>query len=325
MDIISTLGPACSSESVIEKLAFVSGRFRLNTSHLTPALLEEWLEKLEAIYKRIGKSLPVVIDLQGAKMRVAPMDEPFVLKDRVRIVVDPRDNDSKTISVPHPRLFKALKPQERLVLDDAKLEIEVISVDESELEAKVIRGGTLLGNKGINRAEHPIAYTALSKRDREMIECARQYAFTEYAFSFVFNGSEAELLRAELPKQKLIAKIERNEAFDHLESITSLFDELWLCRGDLGAQAGLFNLYQLQKRFVTLMAKSNRPYVLAGQVLEHLRLHCTPTRAEIVALAEAEDAGFSGFVLSDETAMGERIDSLVDFLALFRQRGNKSA
>lgn len=333
MQVVATLGPASSERAVQRALAEVVDRFRLNASHLDPAGLERWLGELAALYGELGRELPVVVDLQGAKMRVGALDAPLTLEvdQRVRFVRELEDEGTRetstlgAIPVPHPQLYGALSAGERLWLDDARLEVEVERVDAEAgtIDARVLRGGALRPHKGLNRPEHPIPCEELSRRDAAMLAVALSFPFCEIAFSFVHDGHEAALLApARAAGRRLIAKIERAEAFDHLPAIAGSFDELWLCRGDLGSQAGIFALSELQRRFAEAHRASfaDVPTLLAGQVLEHLTAHPEPTRSEVVQLARLGDEGFSGLVLSDETAVGNELEAVVRFLGSWRAR-----
>ncbi len=326
MQVVATLGPASSSREVQRALADVVDRFRLNASHLDPPGLERWLGSLDELYRELGRELPVVVDLQGAKMRVGALDETVALvtDQHLRFVRDASGATSiDAIPAPHPQLYEAVSAGERLWLDDARLEVEVEDVDPGAgvIDARVLRGGTLRPHKGLNRPDHPIPCPHLLERDESMLSVALAFPFSELAFSFVHDGQEATLLaKAREAGRRLIAKIERVEAFQHLSTIAAHFDELWLCRGDLGSQAGIFALGDLQRRFSEAHERdfSATPTLLAGQVLEHLTAHSEPTRAEVVQLARLAEEGFGGLVLSDETAIGREIDALVAFLRAWR-------
>lgn len=212
-----------------------------------------------------------------------------------------------------------MRPGERLWLDDARIEVVVERVAADHLEARVTRPGILRSHKGINRPEHPIPCTTLGPRDEAMIALARSAPDCELAFSFVHDGSEAALVRAAAGDgPRLVAKLERTEAFAHLDAIAETFDELWLCRGDLGSQAGLWALGPLQARFSAALATLGRPALLAGQVLEHLTRHAQPTRSELVHLYDVASAGYAGIVLSDETAIGTQLPAVVALLSELR-------
>jgi len=153
-----------------------------------------------------------------------------------------------------------------------------------------------------------------------MIAVSKKYTFVEYAFSFVYDGSEVEQISPYIGEHRLIAKVERSESFQYITSIDAAFDEIWLCRGDLGAQAGIFELYHLQEDFSSRISSFTKPCFLAGQVLEHMTYFPLPTRSEVIHLCDIEKKGFHGIVLSDETAIGKNPLSVAAFLENYRSQ-----
>ncbi len=324
LQTVLTLGPASASAELIRALRPAADRFRLNTSHLNPTTLGEWLRRLPEICGQPPELPPVVLDLQGAKMRIGEFPTCVGLPPEVTLIAADASSDPALIPVPHPALFTQVRAGELLTLNDARVHLRIESAAGRELRARVLRNGPLSSFKGINRPDHPLRIAALSPRDAEMIAASRHFPWVEYAFSFVATGSEAQLLRQAAPGHHLIAKIELPAAFDHLAEIDRHFDELWLCRGDLGAQAGCRALGPLQARFAARIAAFAHPALLAGQVLEHLTHHPTPTRSEIVHLHQVETAGFAGIVLSDETAVGDDPRAVARWLQLFRAAGDSA-
>lgn len=320
-----TLGPASADDAIIIEILSVADRFRLNASHLSPESLGVWLEKLTRIYEEQRRSLRVVVDLQGAKMRIGSYPKTEKLPDSITLLHTEKSLDPAVIPVPEELFFNELKAGDAIVLNDARVELKIMAVDKKEqATATVVRNGPLSSSKGINRAPHPIPYTVLSKRDESMIAASKQFPFVEYAFSFVNDGSEAAIIRPHISGKRLAAKIERLEAMSRLDAIIAQFDELWLCRGDLGAEAGLAALGALQARFVRTVIGEQKPTTpakpafLAGQVLEYMTHFPQPTRSEVVHLYDARAAGFEGAVLSDETAVGRNPLAVCRFLKLLK-------
>ncbi len=312
--VCATLGPASTPQAVLEPLSRLCDGLRLNASHLDPASLAGWLERLQGLAGG-GAALPLTVDLQGAKMRLGDMPPLSRLPARLRLVLAERSADpAQALPVPHASLFAALELGDRLSLDDARVVLRVVRLGAEWAEAEVLMAGPLRAHKGINRPAHPLPFGGLGARDRALIQVAEPFAGVRFACSFVFDGSEAVALRA-VTRRPLVAKIERPEAFDHLDAIAHGFDELWLCRGDLGAQAGLAALGPLQRRFAALLPALGRPAALAGQVLEHMTEHGSPTRAEVVQLYDAGEQGFEEIVLSDETAVGRQPLAVLETLA----------
>lgn len=314
LQVTLTLGPASQSEDVIRDLARVANRFRLNASHLDRVALDGWIRKLEGIF---GSQMPrVVLDLQGAKIRIGKFPSVEKLPAEVRLVHALASDDPSCLPIPEARFFRAVQPGDRLSLNDARVTIEITSqtAEHGTCLARVLRNGPLSSFKGINRAVHPIPYNEVSEADRAMIEATRSLPYIEYAFSFTHDGKEAALLRPLVAGHRLAAKLERPESLEHLSAIDAAFDETWLCRGDLGAQAGVENLGRLQEKYVETFSRLRGGRFLAGQVLEHLTHFPDPTRSEVVHLYDCARAGFTGIVISDETAIGKNPRAIATWL-----------
>jgi pyruvate kinase len=304
---VATLGPATDDAATIAAIVERVDRLRLNSSHLDARQLLRWLEQIDAVFSSLGKTIAVVVDLQGAKMRIGGYPRVEQLPDRVSLRCQAEaSSDPGLVPVPHEELFEVVEPGELLELNDGRVRLQVEHLKPGEIAARVLVNGPLSGRKGINRPRHPLPYHRLTPADEEAINTALRFDFVQLAFSFVHTGDEAACLRAAAGSRRthLVAKIERPEAFDHLQSIDERFDELWLCRGDLGSQAGLRRLAQLQETFTQRIAELRRPAYLAGQVLQHMTEHDHPTRSEVVHLFDIERRGYAGVVLSDETAIG---------------------
>ena len=316
---VLTLGPVSTEENVIISLLEVADRFRLNTSHMSAADLSNRLLKLNNIFKKTGHKIPVVIDLQGSKMRIGRYPTVESIPEKTVLLFGETSDSVKNIPVPHKILFQVLNPGDILFLNDAKITLEVIEVKKNRAEAVTLRNGPLSSNKGLNRKKHPVPFHELSKKDIDMIRLSKEYDFTEYAFSFAYDGEEVNKIRSYAENHRIIAKIERPEALDNIELIDRSYDEIWLCRGDLGAQAGIFELGRLQAFFASQIQNFKSDCFLAGQVLEHMTHFQEPTRSEVVHLYNAEKNGFKGIVLSDETAIGKNLDAVSTFLKNYNQ------
>lgn len=316
MKTIFTLGPASDNESLLRFFCKTATGFRLNVAHLTPVKLQEWLDKLTLLFTGM-QPLPVVLDLQGAKMRVGKYPALNQLPSPVTLFLGTESTEPSRIPIPHAPLFQALRRGDRLLLNDARVQLEVTETSNHFAKAVVVTNGPLSANKGINRALHPLPFTEVIASDQDAIAIGLKYPFVQFACSFVLDGHEMDYLRPLTADRVLIAKIERPEAMSHLIAIDKRFQGLWFCRGDLGAQAGLKQLAPLQKEFAAAFPRLTQSKWLAGQVLEYMTHFPEPTRSEVVHLAEARAAGFDGIVLSDETAIGKYPYQVASFLADF--------
>jgi pyruvate kinase len=292
--LVATIGPA-STGLVAELAAAGATAFRLNASHLDPDSLSAALSALH----RSCPDAPVVVDLQGAKMRIDLRGARDVTPgETLRLA----PGDGADIRVPHPELFTQTTPGDTLSIDDARLRFEVVSAGPDGIEARALVGGRLLTNKGLNVEQHPVRLDRLTARDLAACRMAARHGAAALAFSFMIDGTEAAWLRLLSPGSRVVGKVERGEAVSRIDVIARRVDAIWICRGDLGAQLGPAGL----ARFVGALDPSRLPVpvLMAGQVLEHLTRHAEPTRSEVCHLYDLIARGYAGVVLSDETAIG---------------------
>jgi pyruvate kinase len=317
--IILTCGPACEDIAVLEKMAMVASGFRLNTAHISVEGLHSWLNKLVRLREAQKKNFKIILDLQGAKVRIGQIQAVEQIPEQIEIVFAKESQDPARIPVPDESVFAHSVKGELLLFNDRKVIVEVIEADQDKkiIKARVIQNGPLSSGKGINSPDRVFQMARVTENDRLAIENSQKIENLEYAISFVADGNEVNLFRPLVKQHKLIAKIEQVAAFKNLHSIAKKFSSLWLCRGDLGAEAGLNMLGPLQNKFCRAMKSIDCSCLLAGEVLGSMVKIPQPSRAEIVQLYDALQAGFSGIVLSDETACGENLTAVVDFLAQY--------
>lgn len=294
--LVVTLGPA--SFGLEAKLAEAgASAFRLNASHLSPSELDEAMTRARLAVPQ----LPIVVDLQGAKMRLGTFAEREVNEGGlVRLALEP--GDEETVPLPHAELFRSVAEGDTLSCDDDRLRLRVRSRDEGWLEAVCLGSGPLRPRKGINLLEHPVRLDDLTPIDLEHLAVAARYERVAVAISFLLDGSEAAWVRRRANDVALIGKIERRGALESLPAIAEEVDALWICRGDLGAQLGPAELGEWVGGFRPGIY--DLPVLMAGQVLEHLTAHAEPTRSEVCHLHDLARRGYDGIVLSDETAIG---------------------
>jgi pyruvate kinase len=293
--LVVTLGPA-SAGKVPALLATGATGFRLNASHLVEDELCTWFREVRAA----APIHPLVIDLQGAKLRLGRFAERTVAEgDRVRFAAEAGEGE---VPLPHPELFAAVKAGDTLRLDDGRVRLRVEAVTASALDARALHAAVLRPRKGVNVAEHPVELEDLTAADLAALRCTTRCPDVSFAVSFVRDGRELGWIRKRTLGCPVIAKIERREAIDSLRRIEETADDVWLCRGDLGAQLGVEAMADFVARFRP--TEHPRPIYMAGQVLEHLAAHPEPTRSEVCHLFDLVYRGYAGIVLSDETAIG---------------------
>ncbi|NLG70961.1 MAG: hypothetical protein GX495_02795 [Chloroflexi bacterium] len=306
--IVATLGPGSSRPSVWNDMiqAGVTA-FRLNTSHLSTKQLQQWLQDLQDFFLQEKVQIPVVLDLQGSKWRLGQFP-PFELIRGQQVQILPAasfDRPGK-LPVPHPDFFSAARISAAdLYLDDARIHLQVRSIQPDCILADIVEGGVIRPRKGITFYASDYRIETLRASDQAVLELARPYGFVRYAISYVKDGAEMGRYRSFIGASAyLTAKIERGPSVEEALAIAASADELWLCRGDLGAELGLRSMAEAVSRFTGLLPEIQVPVLLAGQVFEHMVENPSPTRAEICGLYDALAAGYQGVVLSDETAAG---------------------
>lgn len=313
-NIVLTCGPACESDELLLKMATVATGLRLNVAHLGGGRLELWLARLQKLRQQCRRNFLIILDLQGAKVRIGSYPTATALPAEVELFLGSSSDCSERIPVPAKSVFVQTRPGDQLFLNDRKVVLQVTGKSETSLQAKVIQNGALSSGKGLNSPDHVFELARVTAADRHALECSRSVDNVACALSFVADGQESQLFRLLAGGGRLIAKIEQRRAMQHLAEIDVAFDELWFCRGDLGAEAGFKELGRLQQQFVEAIPELSKPALIAGEVLGSMLTSPQPSRAEIVQLFDAMQSGFSGLVLSDETACGTQVAAVVDFL-----------
>jgi pyruvate kinase len=320
-DIIATLGPSSNSPDIWQgMLAAGVTAFRLNTSHLSLAQLQQWLNRLTPFLLALNPMPPLVLDLQGSKWRLGEFATRILEPGQsIELVYSPTSDRSDTLPVPHADFFQAASiSSEAIVLNDAKIKLAREALGVESLRAKVIVGGEISARKGITFAASDYRQEKLSDKDRAILDHTRHLPFVRYAISYIRDAVEMRKYRTHFGAAYLIAKVERQPAVADVLPLAQIADELWLCRGDLGAEIGLRAMAETTQQFLAPIGDLSIPVLLAGQVLEHMVEHAAPTRSEVCYLYEALLKGCRGFVLSDEAAIGRYPIESCRIAALFR-------
>jgi len=312
--IITTLGPASSDEAIWEALIQVGATsFRLNTSHLSTDELSVWLSRLQRFLNGHEKPIPVILDLQGSKWRLGVF-RPFLLEqgETITFIYGEGVDRPGFLPVPHIDFFKAAGYSNgEIMLNDARTHLRLKACGTDWLTASVKLGGTIFPKKGITYTSANYRQEKFGLKDCDILKSTADLDVIQYAISYVKDHIEMENLCQAMKNiqngkkpHELIAKLERQPAVDQVEVIAKMVSEVWLCRGDLGAELGIKGMAEATNHFSKKVVNIEVPIMLAGQVLEHMVTSQTPTRAEICGLYDAIACGYKGIVLSDETAIG---------------------
>jgi len=313
--IVATLGPASSDPAVLERMVRAGvDVVRLNFSHGTAADHEQRAELVREISRKIGRTVGIMCDLQGPKIRIGKFgDGKVTLETGAPFVLDAAcgQGDATRVGLDYKELPRDVEEGAVLLLDDGKIVLEVTAVRGDEVQTVVRHGGVLSNNKGINRQGGGLTAPALTAKDMEDIRTAAKLHADFLAVSFPKSGADMymarELMRAAGGKAMLIAKIERAEAVkqDALLSIMGACDGIMVARGDLAVEVGDAAVPALQKRMIRLAREHNKITITATQMMESMISSPVPTRAEVSDVANAVLDGTDAVMLSAESASGK--------------------
>ncbi|MRI32353.1 pyruvate kinase [Endozoicomonas sp. OPT23] len=322
--IVATLGPATESEEQLTKLIEAGVNVvRLNFSHGDADDHRLRAERIRSIAASVGRSVAILGDLQGPKIRIGRFQNGKVhLPDGAEFILDaelPIDaGDENQVGLAYKNLPNDCKVGDVLLLDDGRLSLQVKAIDGSRITTTTLDGGELSNNKGINLAGGGLSADALTEKDKEDIKLAASIGVDYLAVSFVRCAADLDLAR-KLMKEAggnaaVLSKIERAEVVkDHalLEEVIKASDAVMVARGDLGVEIGDAELIGVQKHMISEARRLNRPVVTATQMMESMIENTQPTRAEVFDVANAVLDGTDAVMLSGETATGKRPHEVV--------------
>lgn len=307
--IIATLGPASSSAEMIEQL-FLTGVdvFRLNFSHGSHEDHAKRYNIIRDLEKKLDRPIGILMDLQGPKLRIGTFRNPIVLHEGQTFILDqdPTPGNEKRVFLPHPEIFKAIKKDAFLLLDDGKIRLQVLKNTPDRIETTVIIGGPLSERKGVNVPSVTLPISAMTEKDREDLVFGLKLGVDWVALSFVQHPKDVIEAREIIgEKAGIISKLEKPSAIDHLDEIVYLSDAILVARGDLGVEMLPEEVPSIQKRIVRACRKAGKPVGVATQMLDSMIKLPTPTRAEASDVATAVYDGADAVMLSAESASGD--------------------
>jgi len=313
--IVATLGPASESPEVIDQLITAGVNVvRLNFSHGSPEEHQTRAENVRAAANRHGVCIGILADMQGPKIRIGKFRTGKTqLKPGQKFIIDGAlgldDGTDERVGLTYKELVGDVEPGARLLLNDGLIVMDVDKVIGQEIHCTVVVGGELSNNKGINRAGGGLSAAALTEKDKEDIKTACAIGADYIAISFPRDGADMEyarsLVRAEGSDARLVAKVERAEAVENLESILEASDAVMVARGDLGVEIGDAAVPPVQKLILRKAPRYNCPVIVATQMMESMINNPIPTRAEVNDVANAVLDGTDAIMLSGETAAGK--------------------
>lgn len=312
--IIATIGPASENPVMLRELIIAGiNLVRINMSHGSSQRHSEVINQVRKIAQELNVEVGVLIDLQGPKIRIARFkNSEIILNVGDKFILDaafPDDaGDQTRVGIDYKNLIQDLEVGNRLLFDDGRIVMDVVSIVDQEIHCVVLLGGKLSNNKGLNRQGGGLSAEALTDKDRQDIVFAAKHMADYVAVSFPRCADDMHTARSLLKlagsKAGLIAKIERTEAVQDLTAIIDASDAVMVARGDLGVEMGFAELPAIQKIIISRARELNKAVITATQMLESMNYNTIPTRAEVSDVANAVLDGTDAVMLSAETASG---------------------
>lgn len=308
--IVATLGPASREPGMIRNLAKAGvDVFRLNFSHGDHASHAANLKAVRGAELSLQRPLGVLADLQGPKLRLGTFQQGAIEVEpghAIRLDLDPAPGDAGRVCLPHPEIFKALKPDSLLLLDDGRVRLRVEKAGKDFAQTVVEAGKRLSDRKGVAVPGGTIPISALTEKDLQDLAFALRQGVDWIALSFVQRAEDmAELRKLVGGQAACLAKIEKPAALEDLEAILDYSDGLMVARGDLGVECAPEEVPVAQKAILRAARNRGVPCIIATQMLESMTASPAPTRAEASDVANAVYEGADALMLSAETASGD--------------------
>ena len=308
--IIATLGPSSSSPIKIHSL-FQAGAdiFRLNFSHGTHEDHRRRVYHIRQCEKRLGRPIAILGDLQGPKLRIGNFKNTQVnLKNFEKFTLDlnPKMGNHQRVYLPHPEIFKSVKINNKILIDDGKIILNVVKVNSEKIETEVINGGKISNKKGVNIPETFIRMSSLTKKDLKDLQLCLDLGLDYIALSFVQKPKDILDLRRYINTQTgIMAKFEKPMAIKRMNEILEHCDAAMVARGDLGVEMPPEEVPIIQKRIIASCRDFGIPVVVATQMLDSMVNSPSPTRAEASDVASAVFDAADCLMLSAESASGK--------------------
>jgi len=310
--IIATLGPASESVEIIRELILEGVNvFRFNTKHNQQAWHEDMIARVQNVANELKIPIGIMLDLQGPEMRLETKDGQDILltqNQEINIYQDFKNKNAEIV-LPYKEAFDALVRADRILVDDAHIELEVITKNGNHLTVRAIEPAIIQHKKGVNIPQKRLNLPSLTKSDLAYLNLAQKNNLDFVALSFVRDVNDILRLKKEMAKQNInadvVAKIENSSALKNIGTIIEASDVVMVARGDLGVEVPIEELAYWQMTIIKLCRQKNKPVITATQMLESMIHSPRPTRAEATDIANAIIGGTDAIMLSGETATGK--------------------
>ena len=312
--IVCTIGPATKEVETLKKLILEGMNVaRINFSHGSYESQKVYIENVKKAREELNMPVALLLDTQGPEIRTGVLEQmPVELKadDVFTLVNDDIVGNKERVSVTYKELYKDINVGTQILIDDGKIELEVIEIKDKDVVCKVTNGGFLGNRKSINLPGTHVNLPSLKEKDVQDLKDGCMADFDFIAASFVRNAQDVKLIRKVLDENggkdiKIISKIENQEGIDNLDEIIEISDGLMVARGDLGVEIPYYEVPIMQKKFIQKSNNAGKMVITATQMLDSMTENPNPTRAEVSDVANAIFDVTGAIMLSGESAMGK--------------------
>jgi pyruvate kinase len=312
--IVATLGPASNNYTLLTKMVRAGlDVVRLNFSHGTHEQHLESINLVRRINRKYRRRIRIMQDLEGFRIRIGHFDgeKTRILKNHstVWLTNDLDAKGDKMIPFDYTGDMTRIKPGQMIFIDDGLLALRAESVHAGSIRAVVVEGGVLKERKGINMPGAPLAFKAMTEKDRRDLEFGIQNQVDYVSLSFVRNADDvleaAAIVKPRLPDCRIVAKVESRQAIRNIDEIVDAADGIMVARGDMGVAIPIYEVPIVQKQIIRKCNAAGKFVITATQMLEHMTESSRPTRAEVTDVANAILDGTDFVMLSAESAVGK--------------------
>lgn len=311
--IITTIGPASGDKHMLEKMIRAGADVcRINSSHGDHAMMKKVIDNIRELNMELRTKIAILFDLQGPKLRVGDIEGGEIfLKDGQSILLTTQEcfGTSEKLYIKYPQFHNDVEVGEKVLIDDGKLELQITDIKGEEVTARVTHGGILTSRKGVNLPNTNISLPSLTEKDKSDLDFALENNVDWIGLSFVRKAQDILELKAIIKERKklsrVIAKIEKPEAVNNIDSIIAACDGIMVARGDLGVEMPMEKVPVIQKLLVRKCNDAAKPVIIATQMMESMITNFRPTRAEANDVGNAVFDGADALMLSAETSVGK--------------------
>lgn len=329
--IICTMGPASFSQAVIQELV-ESGMdmCRLNFSHGDHGWFSELVKNIRSVGRKVNKAIPFFVDLKGTKVRLGTFAKPVSLErgQEYCLTTEKVVGDEKQAQVDSEAFLKEIQRGDHIFLSDGKLEVEVLQVEPQSMRCRVLNGGVIDSQKGVNCPSMMGSSDLLTKAEERDLLWGIEHQADFFFLSFIRGPEEVEGIRSFVRSQgisiSLVPKIENQAAVNRIDEIIRVADAICVARGDLGVELPMEELALAQKLIVAKCSKAKKPVSVGGQMMMTMTENPRPLRAEVTDVANAVLDGADQLILSDETAVGNYPAQTVQIMSRIIERTERA-